>query len=145
MSRPPLEVADVVRQHSDVFLQRYGHTLSGAQHRALRAIALCRTAALGGHITQCDDCGHEVQAYKSVVAGGIVLNQLQAGTAIGKAASEHLATLDYPIFTAHLHLYVAYREAAATGQSVLEYDRHSKAAAEFIAFFTEVLEVIPHA
>jgi len=65
MSRPPLEVADVVRQHGDVFLQRYGHTLSGAQHRALRAIALCRTAALGGHITQCDHCGHEVQAYNS--------------------------------------------------------------------------------
>ena len=65
MSRPPLEVADVVRQHGDVFLQRYGHTLSGAQHRALRAIALCRTAALGGPITQCDDCGHEVQAYNS--------------------------------------------------------------------------------
>src|ERR671930_1983172 len=65
MSRPPLEVAEVVRQHGDVFLQRYGHTLSGAQHRALRAIALCRTAALGGHITQCDDCGHEVQAYNS--------------------------------------------------------------------------------
>ena len=52
MSRPPLEVADVVRQHGDAFLQRYGHILSGEQHRALRAIALCRTAALGGHITQ---------------------------------------------------------------------------------------------
>jgi hypothetical protein len=65
MSRPPLEVADVVRQHGDAFLQRYGPTLSGAQHRALRAIALCRTAALGGHITQCDHCGHEVQAYNS--------------------------------------------------------------------------------
>jgi hypothetical protein len=65
MSRPPLEVADVVRQHGDVFLQRYGQTLSGEQHRALRAIALCRTAALGGHITQCDHCGYEVQAYNS--------------------------------------------------------------------------------
>jgi hypothetical protein len=65
MSRPPLEVADVVRQHGAAFLDRYGQTLSGAQHRALRAIALCRTAALGGHITQCDDCGHEVQAYNS--------------------------------------------------------------------------------
>ena len=65
MSRPPLEVADVVRQHGDAFLARYGPTLSGVQHRALRAIALCRTAALGGHITQCDHCGHEVQAYNS--------------------------------------------------------------------------------
>ena len=65
MSRPPLEVADVVRQHGTAFLARYGHTLSGAQHRALRAIAVCRTAALGGHITQCDQCGHEEQAYNS--------------------------------------------------------------------------------
>src|SRR2546427_1652485 len=65
MRRPPLEVADVVRQHGAAFLARYGHTLSGEQHRALRAIALCRTAALGGHITQCDHCGHEEQAYNS--------------------------------------------------------------------------------
>src|SRR5207302_9937600 len=65
MSRPPLEVAEVVRQHGAAFLARYGSTLSGAQHRALRAIAVCRTAALGGHITQCDQCGHEVQAYNS--------------------------------------------------------------------------------
>src|SRR6266568_7071632 len=65
MSRPPLEVADVVRQHGATFLERYGPSLSGEQHRALRAIALCRTAALGGHITQCDHCGHEAQAYNS--------------------------------------------------------------------------------
>jgi hypothetical protein len=65
MSRPPLEVADVVRQYGAAFLARYGHTLSGAQHRALRAIAVCRTAALGGHITQCDHCDHEIQAYNS--------------------------------------------------------------------------------
>src|SRR5881398_2065390 len=65
MSRPHLEVADVVRQHGEAFLAHYGPTLAGAQHRALRAIALCRTAALGGHITQCDHCGHEEQAYNS--------------------------------------------------------------------------------
>jgi hypothetical protein len=65
MSRPPLEVAEVVCQYGDAFLARYGPTLTGAQHRALRAIALSRTAALGGHITQCDACGHEVQAYNS--------------------------------------------------------------------------------
>jgi len=65
MSRPPLEVADGVRQHGDAFLARYGPTLSGEQHRALRAIAVCQTAALGGHITPCDPCGHEVQASNS--------------------------------------------------------------------------------
>jgi len=65
MTRPPLEVAEVVRQYGDAFLARYGSTLSGAQHRALRAIVVCRTAALGGHITQCDHCGYEAQAYNS--------------------------------------------------------------------------------
>jgi hypothetical protein len=65
MSRPQLEVADIVRQYGAAFLARYGPTLSGEQHRALRAIAVCRTAPLGGHITQCDHCGHEVQAYNS--------------------------------------------------------------------------------
>jgi hypothetical protein len=65
MSRPPLEVAEVVRQHGAAFLERYGQILSGEQHRALRAIALCRTAALGGHITQCDHCSHQEQAYNS--------------------------------------------------------------------------------
>src|SRR5712691_2980794 len=65
MSRPPLEVADVVHQHGAAFLARDGSTLSGEQQRALRAIAVCRTAALGGHITQCAHCGHEAQAYNS--------------------------------------------------------------------------------
>jgi len=56
-------VADVVRQHGEAFLERYGHTLCGEQHRALRAIELCYTAALGGHKTRCDACGHEGCAY----------------------------------------------------------------------------------
>lgn len=65
MSRPQLEVADIVHQHGQAYLERYGATMSTAQHRALRAIALCRTAALGGHKTRCDRCGHEEQSYNS--------------------------------------------------------------------------------
>jgi hypothetical protein len=63
MSRPPLEVADVVHQHGAAFLARYGQTLGGEQHRALRAIERCYTATLGGHKTRCDACGHEGCAY----------------------------------------------------------------------------------
>ena len=63
MSRLTLEVADGVRQHGKTFLERDGPTLCGEQHRALRAIALGRTAALGGHKTRCDHCGHEGVAY----------------------------------------------------------------------------------
>ncbi len=65
MNRPSLEVADLVHQTGAAFLARYGATLSSEQHRALRAIALCRTAALGGHKAQCDHCGHEELSYNS--------------------------------------------------------------------------------
>src|SRR5256712_1094337 len=65
MNRPVLEVADVVHQYGAAYLARYGSTLSPEQHRALRAIAVCRTAALGGHATQCDQCGHLEITYNS--------------------------------------------------------------------------------
>ena len=58
MNRSTLEVADVVRQYGAASLARYGSTVSPEPHRALRVIAVCRTAALGGHATQCDQCGH---------------------------------------------------------------------------------------
>ena len=60
-----LEVADVFRQHGEAFRKRWGYTLSPQQRKALRDIGACRTAALGGHIEQCDGCPHEVMAYNS--------------------------------------------------------------------------------
>jgi hypothetical protein len=65
MNRPTLEVGDVFRTHGDAFLERYGGTLSAEQRRALRDVAACRTAALGGHVEQCDRCGHQQIAYNS--------------------------------------------------------------------------------
>ena len=65
MTRPTLEGADVIRQYGAAYLARYGATLSTEQHRALRAIAVCRTAALGGHATQCEQCGHLEITYNS--------------------------------------------------------------------------------
>lgn len=64
-ARPALEVAEVIRQHGAGFLQRYGSLLSDTQRKALRALAVCRTAALGGHVEQCLDCGAERIAYNS--------------------------------------------------------------------------------
>ena len=63
--RPALEVADLIRQYGDAFVARYGGTLTAAQRQALRALAVCRTAALGGHVERCLDCGHERIAYNS--------------------------------------------------------------------------------
>ncbi len=65
MTRPRLEVADVFRNHGDAFLDLYGDGLSPEQRRALSDIAACRTAALGGHVEECDQCGHRQIAYNS--------------------------------------------------------------------------------
>jgi hypothetical protein len=65
MSEYRLEVADVVREHQGEFLAQWGHTVSPQQHKALRDIGACRTSALGGHLEQCDQCGHSVIAYDS--------------------------------------------------------------------------------
>jgi len=62
--RPRFEVADVVRAHGDDY-QR-AHRPSAAQARVLRNIAACRTAALGGHIDECEDrCGFARISYNS--------------------------------------------------------------------------------
>src|SRR5215469_10852978 len=63
--RPALEVADIVRAHGEEFRRAHAASLSPRQKRALRNIELCRTAALGGHLEQCDRCGHERNAYNS--------------------------------------------------------------------------------
>jgi Putative transposase/Transposase zinc-binding domain len=65
MTRHRLEVADVFRNHGDTFLDLYGDVLSPEQRRALSDIAACRTAALGGHVEECDQCGHRQIAYNS--------------------------------------------------------------------------------
>ena len=61
--RPPLEVADIFRQHGSSF--RLTHSLSPEQRRVMRAIEQCRTAALGGHVDECDSCGHQRISYNS--------------------------------------------------------------------------------
>lgn len=63
--RPPLEVADVVRSHGRLFLARHGQGLSTTQRRTLRAVAECRTAALGGHVLRCCGCSGQLIAYNS--------------------------------------------------------------------------------
>lgn len=65
MNQHRLEVADIFRQHGEEFLKQWGHTVSPQQRKALRDIAICRTATLGGHIEQCDHCAQQVIAYDS--------------------------------------------------------------------------------
>jgi hypothetical protein len=62
-ARPALEVADVLRAHGAAYVA--GGHLSRDQHRALQELALCRTAALGGHREECLGCGGQRQSYNS--------------------------------------------------------------------------------
>jgi len=59
MSRPTVEVADILRAQGDRFLDRYEKSFDFQQLKAFRAIQRCRTAALGGHIDSCPRCGYQ--------------------------------------------------------------------------------------
>ena len=58
-----LEVAEIFRQHGPAY--REAHRLPRNHLRAMRAIEVCRTAALGGHKDKCDNCGHIEISYNS--------------------------------------------------------------------------------
>jgi Putative transposase/Transposase zinc-binding domain len=57
------ELADIFRAFGESY--RRAHPLPRAQLKVMRAIESCRTAALGGHLQQCDTCGYQQPAYNS--------------------------------------------------------------------------------
>jgi hypothetical protein len=57
------ELADIFRAYGEAY--RQAHPLPRAQLKVMRAIESCRTAALGGHLQQCDSCGYQQPAYNS--------------------------------------------------------------------------------
>ena len=65
MPRPLLEVADVLRAHAADFLRLAKGAVSSAKLRVISALQACRTAALGGHVEECQDCGHARVSYNS--------------------------------------------------------------------------------
>src|SRR3954469_5445107 len=67
MSRPApaLELADVIRRHGGTLVNDSQRAITADQRRVLRALASCRTAALGGHVETCDCCQHQRIAYNS--------------------------------------------------------------------------------
>jgi hypothetical protein len=58
-----VEVADIFRQYGPDY--RKSHQMPRNQLRAMRAIEVCRTATLGGHVDECDNCGHLEISYNS--------------------------------------------------------------------------------
>jgi hypothetical protein len=64
-NEPSVELADIVRAHGDDYLARYGGCTTWHQRRVLLDIARCRTAAMGGHVEVCPECGLVRNAYNS--------------------------------------------------------------------------------
>ncbi len=65
MSRPSLEVADILRRHGHLWRQSHQGHISLAQLKVMSAIERCRSAALGGHVLFCPACDHQQIAYNS--------------------------------------------------------------------------------
>ena len=65
VSRPSLEVADIFHRHGAAWRAAQAGHLSLGQLKVMAAIETCRTAALGGHVEACEDCGQVRIAYNS--------------------------------------------------------------------------------
>jgi hypothetical protein len=58
-------VAEVFGRYGDAYRADAGAVCSTTQQRVMTALARCRTAALGGHVERCDQCGHTRVWYNS--------------------------------------------------------------------------------
>jgi Transposase zinc-binding domain len=65
VSRPKLEIADILRDHGAAWRSANAGHVSLDQLKVMSAIERCRTAALGGHVERCEKCAHTVIAYNS--------------------------------------------------------------------------------
>ncbi len=93
--RPTLEVADILRQYGAAFRDRHGSVLTAWQRQAMRDLAVCRTAALGGHVEHCLDCGHETIAYNSCRNRHCPKCQALTRAHWLEQQAEHLLPVDY--------------------------------------------------
>ena len=71
MSRPLLEMADIVRCAGQTFVERSRKWITWQHQKVLLAITRCRSAALGGHRDRCTGCGQTtVISYNSGASTG---------------------------------------------------------------------------
>jgi hypothetical protein len=114
MSRPAVEVADILHAQGDTFVAQHPW-LSVQQRSVLRAIARCRTAALGGHVDRCHACGHQAISYNSCRNRHCMKCQAQARERWLQARERDLLDVPYVhvVFTLpHALLPLAYRNSA---------------------------------
>jgi predicted RNA-binding Zn-ribbon protein involved in translation (DUF1610 family) len=137
MTRPTLEVADILRVQGDRFLDRYRSSFDYQQLKAFRAIQRCRTAALGGHRDACPSCDYRTISYNSCRNRHCPKCQAQARERWLAARERELLNTSYfhVVFTVPHELNVLALENprlfydllfAASSQTLLEIASHPK-------------------
>ncbi|MBV8870150.1 MAG: IS91 family transposase [Acetobacteraceae bacterium] len=154
-------MADVFRRHGGAHRQRHADDLGRSQLRVMRAIELCRTAALGGHTEQCDACSHIRVSYNSCRNRHCGKCQALARAAWLEARQADLLPVPYfhVVFTIpeligaialqnkRVVYDILFRSAAATLRTIAADPRHLGAEIGFIAVlhtWGQTLQFHPH-
>ena len=127
MSRPPLEVADIFHRHGAAWRAAQAGHLSLGQLKVMAAIEACRTAALGGHVEACADCGQVRIAYNS--CRNRHCPKCQGAAARDWLADREAELLPVPYFHVVFTLPAAIGDLAYPNKAVV-YDLLFKASAE---------------
>ena len=129
MIRPALEVADILRGHGAAWRAANRGHVSLGQLKVMSAIESCRTAALGGHVTRCENaaCGFTTIAYNSCRNRHCPKCQGSAAREWMEARSAEL--LPVPYFHVVFTLPAAIGDIAYQNKAVI-YDLLFKASAE---------------
>jgi hypothetical protein len=80
--RASIEVADIFRAAGTAYRRAHAGHLSLPQLKVMSAVENCRTAALGGHVEACEDCGHSRIAYNSCLMGRSSNGELAAAASV---------------------------------------------------------------
>ena len=76
----------------------HGASMSTAQRRVMTAIEVCRTAALGGHLERCDQCGHERNCLQLAAANRHCPKCQSSGPRANGSRTANAELLDVPVF-----------------------------------------------
>jgi len=114
MSRPTVEVADLIRACGARFVEQNQRWLSFQQLKVLRAVERCRTEALGGHVDTCSTCDYSVISYNSCRNRHCPKCQAQARERWLTARQQELLEVPYfhVVFTVPHQLNPLYRDNA---------------------------------
>jgi hypothetical protein len=147
MTRPAVEVADILRRQGNHFIDRHRNSIGFQRLKVMRAIVRCRTAALGGHMDICPRCdGNSTISYNSCRNRHCPKCQTQARQRWIAAREQELLATRYfhVVFTLprELHLLVRQNDAAlynllfrTVAETLLEVARNPEHLGAEIGFF----------